>query len=132
MPAELAKPAFDLGIVTDDIDASVGFYRDLLGFQPLSVLARETGDIHLLIAGEMLVKLVDAPTAAPGPKGAITDATGLRYVTFWVTNLSDLHTELTTAGVRVLREPFEVAPGTTAMLVFDPDGNVVEILETAA
>lgn len=129
MPAALAKPAFDLGIVTADIEASLHFYRDLLGFQSLMVLPVESGDLHLLIAGEMLIKLADVPGAAPGAKGPIPEATGLRYVTFWVTNLDDLLSELTAAGIEVLQPPFEVVPGTRALLVFDPDGNVVEFLE---
>jgi glyoxylase I family protein len=131
MPAALAKPAFDLGIVTADIDASLHFYRDLLGFERLMVLPVESGDLHLLIAGEMLIKLADVADAPAGAKGPIPAATGLRYVTFWVTNLDDLLAELTVAGVEVLQPPFEVIPGTTALLVFDPDGNVVELLEQA-
>ena len=127
MPAALAKPAFDLGIVTADIEASLRFYRDLLGFTPLMTLTTDTGELHLLIAGEMLVKLVDVPDAAAGPKGDIPEATGLRYVTFWVTNFTELVAELAAADVPTVRGPFEVA-GTTAILVADPDGNVVEFL----
>jgi catechol 2,3-dioxygenase-like lactoylglutathione lyase family enzyme len=131
MPAALAKPAFDLGIVTADIDASLRFYRDLLGFVPLMTMPTAGGDLHLLIAGEMLIKLLDAPGAPAGAKGDIPDATGFRYLTFWITNLDELLGELTAAGVEVLREPFVVVTNTTAVLVYDPDGNVVEFLEVA-
>lgn len=127
MPAALAKPGLDLGIVTADIEASLHFYRDLLGFVPLMSLPVEEGELHLLIAGEVMVKLMDVPGAPAGPKGGIGDATGLRYLTFWVTNLDELLAELEEAGVAVVRRPFEVA-GTTAVLVADPDGNVVEFL----
>lgn len=132
MPAQLAKPAFDLGIVTADLEASLHFYRDLMGFEPLMVLPTAGGDLHLLIAGEMLIKLLDSPGTPAGPKGDIAEATGLRYVTFWITNLAELHEELLAAGVEVLRPPFEVVTNTTALLVHDPDGNVVEVLEVAA
>ena len=127
MPADLAKPAFDLGIVTADVEAALHFYRDLLGFVPLGTMSTEMGELHLLIAGEVMVKLVDVADAPVGPKGDIPDATGLRYLTFWVTNLDELLAELIAAGVTVVRPPFEVA-GTTAVLVADPDGNVVEFL----
>lgn len=130
MPATLTKPAFDLGIVTTDIEESLRFYRDLLGFVPLMVLPLDDGDLHLLIAGEMLIKLKDSSSAARGPKGEIADATGLRYVTFWVSGMNDLLDELRAAGVNVMREPFEVLPNTMAALVTDPDGNVVEFLES--
>jgi len=132
MPADLAKTAADIGIVTADIDASLHFYRDLLGFVPLMVLPVESGDLHLLIAGEILVKLADVPGAPAGPKGDIPEATGLRYFTFWVTNLHQLLAELEADGVAVVRAPFEVLAGTTALLVADPDGNVVEFLEQQA
>lgn len=127
MPAALAKPGLDLGIVTADIDAALHFYRDLLGFVPLMVLPVESGDLHLLIAGEVLVKLADVPGAPAGPKGDIPEATGLRYFTFWVTNLDELIAELEAAGVAFVRPPFEIA-GTRGVLVHDPDGNVVEFL----
>ena len=94
--------------------------RDVLVRQPRMLL-------HLLIAGEVMVKLMDVPGAPAGPTGGIAAATGLRYLTFWVTNLHELLAELEDAGVEVLRKPFEVA-GTTAVLVADPDGNVVEFL----
>jgi len=129
MPAQLARSGADIGIVTADIDAALHFYRDLLGFVPLMVLPVASGDLHLLIAGEVLVKLADVPEAPPSPKGDIPDATGFRYLTFWVTNLQELLAELVAAGVPVVRPPFEVVAGTTALLVADPDGNVVEFLE---
>jgi catechol-2,3-dioxygenase len=131
MPADLAKPAFDLGIVTTQIDSALGFYRDIVGLVPVMMLARETGDIHLLAAGERLLKLVDAPDAPSHASGAITDASGLRYVSFWITNLDEVHDELVAASIDILKPPFEVAPSTRAMLVHDPDGNVVEFLEEA-
>ncbi len=131
MPAELAKPTLDVGIVTTDIDASLHFYRDLLGFTPLMTLPTPDGDLHLLIAGEVMVKLMDVPGASAGPTGDIGAASGLRYLTFWVTNLHELLEELTAAGVQVVRPPFEVA-GTTAALVADPGGTVVEFLHQPA
>jgi hypothetical protein len=36
MPAQLAKPGFDLGIVTAQIDDSLRFYRDLVGLEPIT------------------------------------------------------------------------------------------------
>lgn len=129
MPASLAHAGVDIGIVTSDIDSALHFYRDLLGFRPLMVLPTEFGDLHLLIAGEILVKLADVPDANAGPKGEIPEATGVRYLTFWVSNLDELLAELEAAEVTVLREPFEVVPGAMAFLVHDPDGNVVEFLE---
>ncbi len=132
MPADLTKPAFDLGVVTTDIEASLRFYRDLLGFVPLMVLPLDDGDLHLLIAGEMLIKLKDSPSAVASPKGEIADATGFRYVTFWVANMAELLDGLRAAGVTIMREPFEVLPNTMAVLVADPDGNVVEFLEQAS
>jgi catechol 2,3-dioxygenase-like lactoylglutathione lyase family enzyme len=127
MPAELAKTTLDVGIVTTDVDASLHFYRDLLGFTPLMTLPTPDGELHLLIAGEVMVKLMAVPDAPAGPAGDVAAATGLRYLTFWVANLPELLEELTAAGVTVVREPFEVA-GTTAAMVADPGGTIVEFL----
>lgn len=129
MAAQLAKARVDIGIVTGRIGASLAFYRDLLGFEPVLVVPRETGDIHVLMAGETLLKIWDVPVAAPGTPGAIGAVTGLRYLSIWVTNQDELLTDLEAAGVDVLGEPHEVAAGTVAALVADPDGNVVEVLQ---
>lgn len=127
MPAQLTKPGLDLGIVTADVEPLLHFYRDLLGFEPLMTLPVEDGELHLLIAGEFMVKLMHIPDAPAGPRGELGSATGLRYFTFWVANLDELLDELRAAGTTVAREPFKVA-GTTAAIVADPDGNLVEFL----
>ena len=128
MAAQLTKNHVDIGIVTTRIDDALAFYRDLLGFAPVLVLPRETGDIHVLAAGDALVKLWDSPDVAEGPKGEIGAATGFRYLTIWVENQDELVTAARDAGVEVVAEAHEVAPGTIAVLLADPDGNVVEIL----
>ena len=128
MAAQLSKAHVDVGIVTPRIEEALAFYRDLLGFVPVLVLPRPMGDIHVLAAGAALVKLVDVPGAPEGTKGEIDAAGGFRYLTIWVDNLDEVLADCRAAGVHVLAEPHEVAPGTLALLVHDPDGNVVEVL----
>ncbi len=132
MAAQLTKNHVDIGIVTTRIHDSLAFYRDLLGFTPVLVLPRSTGDIHLLAAGDALVKLWDSPDAAEGPRGEIGAATGFRYLTIWVDNQDEVVAAARSAGSQVIAEAHEVAPGAMAALVADPDGNVVELLEATS
>ena len=131
MAAQLTKTLVDIGLVTTRIDEALAFYRDLLGFSPVLVLPRDTGDIHVLAAGEALVKLWDSPDAPEGPRGDIGAATGYRYLTIWVENQDEIVHAAREAGCEVIADAHEVAPGTLAALIGDPDGNVVEVLQEA-
>lgn len=133
MSMQLGKTAIDLGIVITDSEASLGFYRDLLGMEhvadtPMPIAGG--GTMHRLNCGETLIKLVKLntdPTTAGS--GGIPGATGMRYFTITVTNLADLVAECEAAGVKVAVPITEVRPGVSISMVEDPDGNWVEFIE---
>jgi catechol 2,3-dioxygenase-like lactoylglutathione lyase family enzyme len=101
---KLTKDAIDLGIVVKDGPAAVAFYRDVLGFK---------------YQGEM-----------PMP-GGIGGATGYRYWTISVSNISELVAACAKAGRTVVVPEREFRPGIRIAIVEDPDGNWVEFLQGA-
>ncbi|MGF1598485.1 MAG: VOC family protein [Acidimicrobiales bacterium] len=133
MGVQLAKSAIDLGIVISDSERSLGFYRDLLGFEhvadtPMPIAGG--GTMHRLNIGDTLLKLVKLNKDPAGDgSGGIAASTGMRYFTMIVSNLAEIMTACEEAGVTVAVPITEVRPGVTIGMVEDPDGNWVEFVE---
>lgn len=134
MTMQIGKAGIDLGIVVRDVDAMVAFYRDTLGlYYEGSNPVPGGGEMHRLWAAETMVKLV-APDPAPeaaNPPGGLSEASGMRYFTFTVTNLDEVYDACMAAGASSVLTPFAVAPSVRIAMVEDPDGNHVEFLERA-
>ena len=131
MTAKLAKPALDVGVVTNDIDRALAFYQGVLGFvKDSDFVFPGVGKLHRLRVGESFFKLLAPEKATPArpPGGGITGASGLRYVTFQLTNLDETVEACREAGGRVTVEPRLLRPGVRMAMLEDPDGNIVEIL----
>jgi hypothetical protein len=78
----------------------------------------------------MVKLLVASPTPeAAAAGGGITGASGYRYFTINVTNIQELFDECVAAGYQGMLKPRALGPITIAM-VADPDGNVVEFLQS--
>jgi catechol 2,3-dioxygenase-like lactoylglutathione lyase family enzyme len=113
----------------DDVDAAIGFYVDLLGFEvvmrpapPFAMLAR--GDLRLLLS---------APGGGPGGGAAMPDGR-LPEPGGW--NRFQLEVEDLEAGVEALRaagatfrNDIVVGVGGKQILLDDPAGNCVELFE---
>ncbi len=134
MGVVLRKDSIDLGMVIRNGEAMVAFYRDVLGFTEEPQTPFPMGGVmHRLRCGTSLIKLVepsDTPAAQP-PGGAIADATGLRYWTMTVSNLTEIVAECEAAGRKLMVPITEVRPGVTIAIVDDPDGNLVEFVDMA-
>ncbi len=134
MTIEFGQRAIDLGIVITDSEASLAFYRDLLGMEHEADVAMPIGGggtMHRLRCGDTLVKLVkydEVPQHRP-ETGGIPGATGYRYFTIHMQNLEAVLAEVVAAGVTVSVPVTEVRPGVTIAMVEDPDGNIVEFLQ---
>jgi glyoxylase I family protein len=131
MPVQLTKDSIDLGIVVQDIDAALGFYRDTLGFTPAGDNPMP-GGIHMwrLMCGDSMIKLLksEREPRATAPPGGIVGATGYRYWTISVSNLADVVAACEAAGRKVVVPITEIMPGRTVAIVEDPEGNWVEFL----
>ena len=131
MPVTLSKSAIDLGIVTNNPDAMLGFYRDLLGFRYEASVDMPGGTtMHRLWCGESLIKILQHrnPPPASAPPGGIQGATGYRYWTMIVSNLDEIVEECKAAGAEPIVGPVEIRPGVKIAIVEDPDGNWVEFV----
>lgn len=131
MGANLTKDSIDLGIVAKDGPALVAFYRDVLGFEDQGEMPMPGGSMHRLAAGTSIIKIVcpRSTPAASSPPGGIQGATGYRYWTITVSNLTELVGACEAGGHKVVVPVTELRPGITIAIVEDPDGNWVEFLQ---
>src|SRR5690349_11029653 len=131
MPVQLSKDSIDLGIVVQDIDAALAFYRDTLGFTPAGDNpVPGAGHMWRLMCGSSMIKLLRFERAPNGhaPSGAIGTSTGYRYWTISVSNLEAIVQDCEAAGYKVAVPVTEAMPGVTIAIVEDPEGNSVEFL----
>lgn len=136
MKMELGQQAIDLGIVITDSDASLAFYRDLLGMEhegDIPMPIGGGGTMHRLRCGDTLVKLVklDAVPEARPVGGGIVGATGYRYFTIHANNLAEMMSACEAAGAPIVVPTSEIREGVTIGMVEDPDGNIVEFVHYA-
>jgi catechol 2,3-dioxygenase-like lactoylglutathione lyase family enzyme len=134
MTMRIGKAGVDIGIVVRDLDAMLAFYQDVLGcYHEGHNPVPDGGVMHRLWAAETMIKLVAPGTvpAAANPPGGMRGATGLRYLTFTITNLDEVHDACVGAGAPVVLAPFSYMPGVRIAMYEDPDGNHVEFLERA-
>ena len=133
MGVELTKNSIDLGIVTKNGEAALKFYRDTLGFTHEGDIPMPGGGtMHRLLCGESLIKIVEldkAPAAEAAP-GGIRTATGYRYWTISVSNMTDVLKACEEGGYKIAVPETEIRPGVKIAMVEDPDGNWVELLST--
>ena len=113
--------------IVNDIDESVSFYRDRLGFavekhNPGKFAALTLEDLHLLI---------NAPGAgSAGKAGGDPKPGGWNRFMIVTKNLDSMIDELRKAGARFRGEVAEAGAG-RQILLQDPSGNVVELFEYA-
>ncbi len=126
-----AKDSLDLGLVVQDIAASLTFYRDTLGLTYVGSNPVGFGTLHRLRFGSSDFKLIEPASVPPaGPQGLMA-CRGFRYVTFVISNLAEVCAKLAAQGVFFEREICEIRPGVSIAMVRDPDGNVVEFVQKA-
>jgi glyoxylase I family protein len=128
------KIGVDLGIIIANWDATKAFYCDTLGFEHVMDMPFPLGSggtMHRVQAGDCTLKLTEFNTTpdTKNPPGGATGAIGLRYFTFWVRNLEEIHQRCISGGYVISTPLTEVRPGVRIFLVDDPDGNAVEFLQ---
>ncbi|MFM8734993.1 MAG: VOC family protein [Pirellulales bacterium] len=151
-PAAFPRTTIDLGCVVSNLDASVRFYTEGIGFRELNgfhvpaPLAADAGltdtrplDIRVLVLGEgdsaTKLKLMQVAGVAPrtGDTEFIHSHTGFRYLTIMVADTDAALARLATLGVKPLAKspvalPDDLAKGMHLTCVRDPDGNIVELI----
>jgi len=135
-----------IGICVSDMERSLRFYRDLLGFrfehelrvagEPSDTLLRLKGvelhAVYLQRDGVRIELLHFAAPAGPPPRSRPMNEHGLTHLSFRVADLDATLTALRTAGERVLEETVIRFPEfrSAAGCIVDPDGQLIELVQS--
>ncbi len=131
---DIQKAAIDLGIVTNNLEAMLAFYRDKLGLDFEATIDMPGGGVmHRYRVGDSVVKIVETEPRPPveATPGGIRAATGYRYWTIHVPDINALIAKLEAEGVEVAVPVKTIRPGVAIAMVVDPDGNWVELLQNS-
>lgn len=150
--SNFASQTIDLGMVVSDIDKSVKFYKEVIGFTEVpgfkvpGGFGLDTGlsnkldlDVHVLVLGQgesaTKLKLMQFKTA-PGARvdnTFIHSSFGYRYLTIPVKNLNLAVANAAKAGSKPIAKcPVALPEGFPSGLALanyrDPDGNLIELV----
>lgn len=135
-----------IGIVVNDLDVSLRFYRDLLGLKVLKqmeeggkfidkVLGLQDVQVTTVKMGfgqHTLIELLhyDRLSRKNGSPVKEICINGLTHIAFTVKNLEETYDRLKKHGVGFVSEP-EISPDRYAKVTFckDPEGNFIELVE---
>ena len=118
-----------VNLYTNDIEAGIRFYRDLLGMTETFRTPKEGTPTHVefRLNGFMIglgtveaAKEVHGVDATPGAPAAA--------IAVWTDDVDADFERLRAAGVPVLQPPHDVGNNNRSALLRDPDGNLVEIV----
>ena len=129
-------PVISSGLVnlyTRDIEASIVFYRDLLGLRESFRTPSGGEPEHVeFVAGGFTIGLgtVDAARQAHGV--APTPGAPSMAIVLWTNDVDETYARLAAAGVPTIREPRDTGNDNRNALVRDPDHNLVELVSKRA
>ena len=150
--SEFASKVIDLGVVVSDVDASVKFYTEGLGFTKLdgfSVPADYATDVGLTDGQPLTISVLSLATGEgatklklmqlPGVKSKKSDNSfihsqlGVSYLTLFVKDTGAALARLKAIGVTpVAKSPLPLPKGfpegVYLTIVRDPDGNLIELV----
>jgi len=131
---DLLTPGIEVGLVTTNLDAMVGFYEGFLGLECQGDVEFPGGSQRRYSLGKNVIKLVtyDPPPPEPAAPGGGRAQAGVRYFTIGVQNLRAVAEAFTASDYEIVEPVTEFAPvsGMGWMFVADPDGNWIELFGT--
>jgi glyoxylase I family protein len=132
MAIQLAKAALDVGLVTDDGEKALAFYRNFLGFpEDGEVPFPGLGVVKRFRVGESIFRILvlETPAAHRASTQGFASQTGLRYMTLTVANLDEVAAAAEAAGYPVPVSPRTIRPGVRAAQIEDGLGTTVELMQ---
>jgi lactoylglutathione lyase len=118
-----------VNLYTNDIEAGIRFYRDLLGFTETFRTPHEGTPSHIeMVLGGFTLGLgtVEAARVVHGVEP--TPGRPAMVLVVWTDDVDASFAELAAAGVPVVQQPHDTGNNNRNALLQDPDGNLVEIV----
>lgn len=138
-----------MGLQVRDLEQSLGFYRDILGFEVVfawnprapyigELVGYPDVDLHAAILrppdSDVMLELLEYRNVERTPVDTSTANPGTAHIAFFVDDLDALYVGLVARGVRSVSPPVTptIGPneGGRAVYMLDPDGIRVELIQT--
>jgi catechol 2,3-dioxygenase-like lactoylglutathione lyase family enzyme len=146
--AEFSRTTIDLGVVVGDVEKAAKFYTQVLGFTKVSdfdVSGPMAGEIGLTdyrpfkvqvlaLGGEpsaTKLKIMQIPGEGSKPvdNQYINSSLGFRYLTIFVSDLTQAMERLERHGVAPVKAPYRLGNANNWLIIVkDPDGNNIELI----
>ena len=118
-----------VNLYTDDIEAGLGFYRDLLGFVETFRTPAEGIPEHVELRLDGFTVALGTVEAARRVHGVdATPGAPAMVLVVWTSDVDVAFERLVAAGVPSVQPPHDTGNDNRNALLRDPDGNLVEIV----
>ncbi len=118
---------YHLGIKAADSEASIRFYRDVLGLGIVDTV--EIWGKKFTFVGNDTIQ-IEIEQANPGDTQADPSAmTGLNHFSVVVDDIQALVQEARAKGANVLMDPFQPRPDRFTTFIKDPDGVLIQVIQ---
>lgn len=142
------KNVHHVGVIVQDMEKSLPFYTDILGFtivddytnegmQVSELVCHENALLHVVFmsvyGGKTLFELLEYknPRAEDLNKNWCNNDFGIRHVTFEVEDCFGLYEKLCPLGVEFMAPPQKLPEGNTVVYFKDYEGNILEFYQPA-
>lgn len=118
-----------VAIRVKDIDASLDFYCNKLGFPEFLRLHRDNGDLWLVYVRITDDQYLEIFPYAVGDRAQPREQVGVNHICLTVDNIDNVARQLAEAGIPLVQPVSEGADGNRGAYIEDPDGNRFELMQ---
>lgn len=112
-----------------DVDASLAFYRDQLGFPEMLRLHKDDGSLWLVYLRITDLHYLEIFPGAEENRAPGWNANGVNHLCFTIDDLDATTKRITDSGIKLTAAVKSGADGNRQAWIEDPDGNRIELME---
>jgi len=120
-----------VAIKVTDVDRSLDFYVDKLGFPEMLRLHEEDGSLWLIYLRITDEQYLEVFPGAENDRAPGWNANGVNHLCLTVSNLEEVTELMQARGIKLLMPIKSGADGNRQAWIEDPDGNRIELMEMA-
>lgn len=120
-----------VAIKVKDLDASLAFYRDKLGFEEMLRLHNDDGEVWLVYVRITDTHYLEIFPGAENDRAPGWNANGVNHMCFTIDDLDATAQRIKDAGIALTTDIQNGLDGNRQAWIEDPDGNRIELMEMA-
>jgi lactoylglutathione lyase len=129
MPFTPIKAIAHWALKVKDLDASLAFYRDKLGFAEMMRLHKDNGETWLVYLRVTNTQFVELFPEGQGDRAPDKDVVAINHICLEVPDVNEAAASLRRLGIALTVEPKLGLDGNRQCWFEDPDGNRIELMQ---